>query len=67
MAKITFKVGARVIDAPLPNATLEDNVKTLARSYPEFRWTCILDSDANVLSDGSLEYELVLPPAKVNG
>ena len=67
MAKIQFKVGAREIAAPLPDQSLEENVKALARSYPQFRWTRILESDANVLTDGSLEYELVLPPAKVNG
>lgn len=67
MTKIQFKVGARTINAPLPNDSLADNVKQLAMNFPQFRWTTILESDAQIEADGSLTYELVLPPVKANG
>jgi len=67
MAKMTFKVGARTIDAPLADASLADNVKQLAMTYPQFRWTTILDSDAQINEDGSVTYVLLLPPLKPNG
>lgn len=67
MAAITFKVGVRTISAPMPTMSLQDNVNALARTYPMFRWTTILDSDAVVLPNGDLQYELILPPIKANG
>jgi hypothetical protein len=67
MAKMKFKVGARMIDAPLADASLADNVKQLAMTYPQFRWTSILDSDAQINEDGSVTYVLLLPPLKPNG
>jgi len=67
MSKIQFKVGARKIDAPLPSESLAANVKQLAMNFPQFRWTTILESDAQIEADGSLTYELVLPPMKANG
>jgi hypothetical protein len=67
MAKIQFKVGARTIDAPLPDQNLEANVKQLAMNFPQFRWTTILESDVQIEDDGSLTYELVMPPMKANG
>ena len=64
---MAFKVGARIINAPLQNASLEDNIKQLATTFPQFRWTRILESDAHVKEDGTIVYELVLPPVKING
>lgn len=65
--KRLFKIGLRTIEAPLPFGTLEENITELARNFPAFRWTTILDSDAVAQADGSLVYELQLPPSKSNG
>lgn len=67
IVKRLFKIGLRTIEAPLPLGTLEENVKLLAQNFPAFRWTTVLDSDAVVQADGSLMYELQLPPSKSNG
>jgi hypothetical protein len=67
IAKRLFKIGLRTIEAPLPLGTLEENVKSLAQNFPAFRWTTVLDSDAVAQADGSLIYELQLPPSKSNG
>lgn len=64
---LKFKVGARLINAPLPMATLQENVKQLSKTFPQFRWTQVLESDAQPQDDGSLLFELILPPLKVNG
>ena len=64
---LRFKIGARIIDAPFPQGSLQDNVTQLSKTYPQFRWTKVLDSDAQPQEDGSLLYELVLPPVKANG
>lgn len=65
--KMQFRVGARVIPAPIPNGSLEQNVNQLMKSFPMFRWTTVLPSDATVLADGTIEYTVHLPPAKTNG
>ena len=62
-----FKMGARIIDAPLPNQNLEDNVRHLSIEFPMFRWTNVLEEDAELQDDGTVLYELRLPPAKSNG
>ena len=67
IVKRLFKIGLRTIEAPLPVGTLEENVKQLSQNFPAFRWTTVLDSDAVVQADGSLIYELQLPPSKSNG
>lgn len=66
-AKVQFRVGARVIPAPIPAGSLDDNVKQLMAAFPMFRWTTVLPSDATVLANGTVEYGVVLPPAKTNG
>lgn len=66
-AKVQFRVGARVIPAPIPQGNLEDNVRQLMKQFPMFRWTTILPSDATVLACGTIEYNVVLPPPKTNG
>lgn len=63
----TFKVGVRTIPAPLPNGTLDENVRHLMKTYPQFRWTSVLESDGRIQPYGSIQYELILPPTKVNG
>ena len=65
--KVQFRVGARVIPAPIPSGSLDENIKQLMKSFPMFRWTTVLPSDATVLADGTTEFEVVLPPAKTNG
>lgn len=66
-SKIQFRVGARVIPAPIPNGNLQDNVKQLMSAFPVFRWTTVLESDATVLPDGTIEYLVTPPPMKSNG
>lgn len=63
----TFKMGVRVLDFPLPDGSLDQNIEIMRQNYPQFRWTTIAETDAVPQSDGSLQYELVLPPPKVNG
>ncbi|WP_240224609.1 hypothetical protein [Rheinheimera hassiensis] len=67
MLQMSFKVGVRVIPAPLPGKSLQDNVKQLMQTHPVFRWTTVLDSDGEVLADGSIQYTVVQPPVKANG
>lgn len=62
-----FKIGLRTIAFPLPLGNLADNVKQLAQNFPAFRLTTVLESDAQPQSDGSLVFELQLPPVKSNG
>lgn len=62
-----FKVGIRKITAPIPNGTLQQNVEHLAKSFPQFRWTTVFDTDGVIQPDGSIMYELQLPPKKSNG
>lgn len=64
---IQFRIGARIIPAPIPNGTLEENVKQLMSAFPVFRWTTVLPSDATVLASGVIEYLVTPPPAKTNG
>ncbi|MBB1294966.1 MULTISPECIES: hypothetical protein [unclassified Pseudoalteromonas] len=65
--KRIFKVGAREIDAPLPNGSLQENVDQLMINFPMFRFTHILEVDGIPQSDGSILYEVELPPCKTNG
>tara|TARA_X000001388_G_scaffold18989_1_gene12360 strand:- start:302 stop:511 length:210 start_codon:yes stop_codon:yes gene_type:complete len=62
-----FKVGAREIEAPLKNGTLQENVEQLMVNFPMFRFTHVLESDGIPQSDGSILYEVELPPCKTNG
>lgn len=62
-----FKIGARTIPFPLPAASLEENCRQMMVNYPVFRWTEVLESDAQPQGDGSLVYTLMPPPAKANG
>lgn len=65
--KLQFRCGARVIPAPIPNGTLDENVKQLSVAYPFFRFTTVLPSDVTILADGTREACVVMPPAKTNG
>lgn len=62
-----FKVGAREIQAPLPNASLQENVEQLMINFPMFRFTHVLETDGIPQTDGSIMYEVELPPCKTNG
>lgn len=64
---VFFKVGIRKIPAPLPNATFADNLRQMMQAFPVFRWSVLLEEDGAIDADGSLVYELQLPPAKANG
>ncbi|MCP4058879.1 MULTISPECIES: hypothetical protein [unclassified Pseudoalteromonas] len=65
--KRIFKVGAREIEAPLANGTLQQNVEQLMVNFPMFRFTHVLESDGVPQQDGSILYEVELPPCKTNG
>lgn len=69
MNKVTrvFKIGAREIPAPLPDATLQENVEQLMVNFPMFRFTHVLETDGVPQSDGSIIYNVELPPCKTNG
>ncbi|PLT25111.1 hypothetical protein [Pseudoalteromonas sp. MelDa3] len=62
-----FKIGAREIKAPLPNGSLQENVEQLMVNFPMFRFTHVLEVDGVPQSDGSILYEVELPPCKTNG
>lgn len=62
-----FKIGARTIPFPLPIGSLEDNCAQMMINFPVFRWTAVLESDAQPQEDGSVLYVLIPPPAKANG
>lgn len=62
-----FQIGARLVDAPLPTADLQTNVKALMPNFPVLRMTTVLESDAVVMQDGSIHYCVHIPPAKTNG
>lgn len=61
-----FKIGARLIEFPLPSANLEDNVKHLMPNFPILRMTTVLETDAEVMADGQVIYNVVCP-VKTNG
>ena len=65
--KRVFKVGAMQIEDPMPAATLTEVVRQLSLNFPQFRWTTILEEDGTMLDASTVQYELVLPPPKVNG
>lgn len=67
MAIRKFQIGARLVDAPLPDADLQTNVKLLMPNFPVLRMTTVLESDAVAMPDGSIHYAVVMPPAKING
>lgn len=63
---LKFKIGATVVDAPLPGQSLADNVTQLRQTFPQLRFTEVLESDMRVES-GVRVVHVVLPPVKVNG
>ena len=65
-SKRVFLLGSAKIQDPDPSLSLKEVTTILARNYPQFRWTTILDEDARLVGD-ELQYSLVLPPPKVNG
>jgi hypothetical protein len=63
-----FKVGTRIISAPIPHGTLQQNVEQLMINFPMFRFTHVLETDGVLQADGTtILYNVQLPPAKVNG
>lgn len=67
MAAVFFQCGARKIPAPLPGKSLQENVNRLMQSFPFFRFTTVLESDAVIMEDKSIVYKVEMPPAKTNG
>lgn len=61
-----FILGATEIKDLTPNAPLEDSVRLLTKTYPQFRHTKIYPEDG-VLKNGRIEFTVTLPPAKSNG
>lgn len=64
---VEFKIGARVIPAPIVGGTLKQNVEQLMQNYPILRMTTVLESDAVVSPNGGVLYVVHMPPAKTNG
>ena len=64
--KRVFVVGSTKLEEPLPEAPLNEAVRSLSQNYPQFRWTDVFEEDGVVVGD-SLEFRLQLPPPKVNG
>lgn len=64
---VFFKAGVRKIPAPVPNGTFAENLRQMMLAFPVFRWSTLLEEDGAIDTDGSIVYELQLPPAKANG
>ena len=64
--KRVFIVGTTKLDDPAPGQPLKAAVRILSTTYPQFRWTDVLEEDGKLV-DGELHFKLVLPPAKTNG
>ena len=64
--KRLFKLGATTLDDPCPTGSLNDSIRLLSRTYPQFRESKIYDEDG-VMENGFLVYQLQLTPAKTNG
>ncbi|WP_288987620.1 PRTRC system protein C [uncultured Pseudoalteromonas sp.] len=63
-----FKLGAMSLEDPMPSGSLDQVVEVFGEQYPMVRFTRIFESDAVVSQCGLfLEYEIKLPPVKVNG
>lgn len=65
MARV-FVLGATEIVDLTPDAPIEDSVRLLSKTYPQFRHTKIYPEDG-VVKDGKIIYTVKLPPAKSNG
>ena len=64
--KRVFVVGAVKLTDPLPSGSLDEATRLLALNYPQFRWSRVLPEDGIVVGD-TLEFNLQLPPPKING
>ncbi|WP_100915910.1 PRTRC system protein C [Pseudoalteromonas spongiae] len=63
-----FKIGAMLLEDPVPTGDLNQVHEILATQYPMIRHTHIFESDAVLSGCGTyLEYSIKLPPAKTNG
>lgn len=63
-----FKLGAMLLEDPMPTGTLNEVVEVLSGQFPMVRFTSIFESDAQLSSCNSyLIYDIKLPPVKVNG
>jgi len=63
-----FKIGATILDDPMPLGDLSQVQSVLAQQFPMLRHTHIYEADG-VLSDCAtfILYAVILPPVKVQG
>lgn len=61
-----FKIGVAVLADPAPGQPLDVVQELLSATYPQVRWTHLYESDAVLIGD-KLQYEILVPPPKVNG
>lgn len=63
-----FKIGATVLADPNPIGTLKECHAILAQQFPLLRHTTIFEEDARLSACNTyIEYEIQLPPVKVQG
>lgn len=66
--KRVFKVGALSLPDPMPNGTLDDAIRVLSRTYPQFRLCRLYEEDGVPdIASGEISFTLQLPPPKKNG
>ncbi|MBN24568.1 MAG: hypothetical protein CL578_05915 [Alteromonadaceae bacterium] len=61
-----FDIRGTIIDCPMPDATLDESIRSLSKSNPLFRQTKIYEEEGQVVGD-RLIYKLHLPPPKAKG
>lgn len=63
-----FKVGSLKLEDPAPHASLDDVVRILSATYPQFRQSRLYEEDGvpNAQS-GELVFTLLMPPPAKNG
>lgn len=64
--KRVFVLGAARINDSTPNLSLDDSVRLLSKTYPQFRHTKIYPEDG-VIENGEIVYTVKMLPAKSNG
>lgn len=66
--KRVFKLGALELADPAPTDTLDETVRVLSRTYPQFRLCKLYEEDGIPdVATGKITFTLQLPPPKKNG